>query len=132
MGLLATESPRAVGLNCYLCGTAFWIERNIYDRRMEDGRNFWCPNGHDQHFTELEATKLKRQLEQKNHEIESLKRSRDWAQSRTKGANIAAGKAKAQLRRTLERVHAGVCPHCQRTFKQLAAHMKSKHGAAST
>ena len=38
-----------------------------------------------------------------------------------------AAKAKATLSSQTRRVNAGVCIHCNRTFKQLAAHMKCKH-----
>ena len=68
---------------------------------------------------------------QKQREIESAHRQREWAESRARGANIAAGKAKSQAKKMLQRVHAGVCPHCNRTFKQLAQHMKDKHQIAA-
>lgn len=132
MGLLATEAARSVGLNCYLCGTAFWIERELYVQRKNDRRTFWCPNGHDQHFVgetaeQVRIKELERQVATERANAESHRRQRQWAETRAKGANIQAGKAKAALRRTVERVHAGVCPHCNRTFKQLAAHMQAKH-----
>jgi chemotaxis response regulator CheB len=34
---------------------------------------------------------------------------------------------RAQLTKTKKRVANGVCPCCNRTFKQLARHMKAKH-----
>lgn len=133
MGLLATEAAQSVGLNCYLCGTAFWIEGAVYRQRKSDRRSFWCPNGHEQHFTSKTADQqrieqLEREATAAKREAEQQRQMRQWAETRAKGANIQAGKAKAALRRTITRVHAGVCPHCNRTFKQLAAHMKAKHG----
>lgn len=33
----------------------------------------------------------------------------------------------AEARRVQKRIHAGVCPHCNRTFQNLQSHMNSKH-----
>lgn len=38
---------------------------------------------------------------------------------------------KAQKKSILRRVHAGVCPHCKRNFKNLAQHMETKHSATT-
>lgn len=135
MGLIATEAARSVGINCYRCGTAFWIEGALYQRRCNDHASFWCPNGHEQHFTGESADKRRiRELEQRiateQEEAARQRRMREHAETRLKGANIQTGKARAALKRTITRVHAGVCPHCNRTFKQLAEHMKAKHQSA--
>lgn len=68
-----------------------------------------------------------RQRDQANRDAEQQRKSREWAESQARGANIAAGKAKAARRRLEHRVNCGVCPHCRRTVKQMAAHIKSKH-----
>lgn len=47
-------------LYCCDCGIEFGIPRHLYDQRHRDGRNFYCPNGHCQHFGESDAVKAQR------------------------------------------------------------------------
>lgn len=118
-------------VTCYSCNTAFCMEVGLYKKRLEDRGSFYCPNGHSQHFIgEREVDRLKRELERKQREIEWEQRQKIEARRKLLGQKIATGKAKAEKKRLLHRVHCGVCPHCRRTFKQLAAHMKAKHADA--
>lgn len=110
------------------------MEAALQARRLKDRRDFWCPNGHSQHYTgksdeAKRIEELERALAAEKSRADRERSNREWAESRAKGANIAAGKAKAAARRLTHRVECGVCPHCRRTFKQLAAHMRAKHGA---
>jgi len=131
MGIPATwDGFRTV--TCCRCGTGFAMEADLHARRKQDHRDFYCPNGHKQYFTgpsseQKKIADLERQLQQATENARRAQQSREWAESRAKGANIQAGKAKAALKRLEHRIDCGVCPHCSRTFKQLAAHMKSKH-----
>lgn len=118
---------------CYSCRIEFCITTDLFTKRYNDHRDFWCPNGHPQsYYGETDEQRRIKQLERDVAAAKSAQEraesSRKWAETRAKGANIAAGKAKAAKRRLEHRVECGVCPHCQRTFKQLAAHMKTKHG----
>ena len=118
-------------ITCCNCNTAFCMEVGLYKNRLDDHKLFYCPNGHPQHFMgEREVDRLKRQLEQKQREVEFEQRMKIDARRKLLGQKIATGKAKAARTRLLHRVECGVCPHCQRTFKQLAAHMKAKHADA--
>jgi hypothetical protein len=107
---------------------AFGIPADYQTRRRNDHASFYCPSGHAQSYQgKSEAEQLRAQLAEKDAAIEAERRSRKWAEDRAKGANISAGMARAAHRRLSDRVSHGVCPCCQRTFKQLAAHMKAKH-----
>lgn len=128
----APEVQIVKATSCGNCGIAFGLEASFMAARQKDHRSFYCPNGHyiawsDKTPEQVRIEQLERDLKWKTSELESQRNSRKWAESRAKGANIAAGKAKAKLHRVIVRVHAGVCPHCNRTFKQLAQHMKAKH-----
>ncbi len=121
-----------VTIRCFSCQTEFAMDEALYDARYADHRNFWCPNGHDQHFIgktedQRKIAQLEAERDAAKRDAESQRRSREWAERTARGANVKAGKARAALRRLNHRVNCGVCPHCQRTFKQLAAHMKTKH-----
>lgn len=121
-------------LDCCNCGVRFGITEVLESQLRASGNTFHCPHGHPQHFTRgetqqaRELREAKARAERAEADAQRQREARAWAEQRAKGANIAAGLAKGKLRRVHERIHAGVCPHCQRTFKQLAAHMKTKHG----
>jgi len=124
-----------VTMNCPVCGLDYALTQDFYGlMKMGAGREWSCPNGHSLHFPETE-TAAQKELRAAQHRAERAeadatqqREARQWAESRAKGANIAAGIAKAAKNRLLHRVACGVCPHCQRTFQQLARHMKTKHG----
>lgn len=112
---------------CYSCKIPFAVPADVRRRWVENGGTFWCPNGHNQHYTESDVQKLRKQLEEAN-------RSRDWykqrqaderaARERTERRLIATKGAKTRLR---NRIKNGVCPCCNRTFIDLQRHMASRH-----
>lgn len=119
---------------CCICGVIF--ASTLLPSRRKDGQDFYCPNGHGQRFTKTEAAKLREQLSVEQARREQAERDLLWAQAQERKAvkklisqtnSLAAG-----ARKWSTRIQAGVCPHCQRTFKQLAAHMKCKHGELTT
>jgi len=117
-------------VRCATCGILFGITSDYMRRRRDDHGDFSCPSGHINVYRgQSETDRLRAELANEQHRTAYEKRMREYAEKNAKGARIAAGMAKASLGRTMTRVRAGVCPHCQRTFKQLAAHMKCKHGA---
>lgn len=112
------------------CGVTFAMDANFYRERLEDGRNFYCPNGHPQHFAESRQAQLDRAIRERNQ----ARQERDVAQANERAERARANHeqkcrkaARTTLRKARERIAAGVCPCCTRTFQQLARHMKSKH-----
>src|SRR5260221_5745408 len=120
-------------MDCALCGEVFGMLDATVGLRRRDSGWFYCPNGHTMRFPigkSLEQRELKaakQRAVEAEREAAHQKQMREWAERSAKGANIAAGLAKAAKQRLLHRVNCGVCPHCRRTFNQLAAHIKSKH-----
>ena len=115
---------------CYRCGVEFWSP--VIAKRHADREWFYCPNGHPQRYIETTAQKLQKQLDAEKRKREQAERDAEWARAQERGARVAEGKAKAALKRTVTRVNAGVCPHCHRTFQQLARHMQCKHANERT
>lgn len=113
--------------NCCTCGVAFAIPPDLKTQRLEDKNWFYCPNGHPQRFTESEADKLQRLLEEQKRSTEWWKNSAAAKDSQLKDINIQLGKVKAKLKRTEIRVSNGVCPCCNRSFQNVMRHMKTKH-----
>ncbi len=132
MGAQVNASVTLYSQSCCNCGIEFAVPTDFDANRRKDHKTFYCPSGHGQSYhgkteEEKRIEALEAQLARERSAKESEQQSRKWAEQAALTAKQQAGKARAKLRRTLERVECGVCPHCQRTFKQLAAHMKSKH-----
>jgi hypothetical protein len=109
--------------HCCSCGVSFAITEDLHIRRRCDGGVFWCPNGHQQQFTESEIERLRKLLERTASEL----RAEKCVTMAEKQAREIAENAAARAQRKLKRVHKGVCPCCKRSFTNLARHMAIKH-----
>ena len=108
-------------ITCYTCGAVFGLESGFYADRLRDRRDFYCPNGHSQHFIgKTDAERLQELLEKERARSEFLRREVEQ-QRRSKSA------IKGQLTKTKNRIAKGVCPCCNRQFQDLHRHMETKH-----
>jgi hypothetical protein len=109
---------------CCECHMLFGVPEAFYDRRNRDKACFYCPNGHQQHYTgKSDAQKLR-----------EANAAREDAQRRATAAEDAQArllrqrdKAQKDLKASQRRAEATVCPHCPRSFIQLQRHIKTKH-----
>lgn len=105
--------------NCYM---PFMMPKYLKEQALAD-HSIWfcCPAGHNQHYSgPTEAQKLKTRLENERREHEkqlqeSTNRFLDEVNTRKR------------FEKQLKRVHKGVCPCCNRSFVNLANHMKTRH-----
>jgi hypothetical protein len=115
-------------VTCCACGTAFGMAKELRESRLQDHKSFYCPNGHSQHYAgETDEEKLRK-------ENKRLAQQRDWAYTARQAADEradAAEKSRAAIKghqtRLKKRIAAGVCPCCNRSFKDLQAHMAGQH-----
>lgn len=106
---------------CCVCGVEFAMPAQLYQARLDNHNQFFCPNGHPQSFIgKTEAQKLKEQLAAENTR-------RVTAENEAAYQRNIAERATKNLARLQKRVKHGVCPCCKRTVKQLAQHMATKH-----
>jgi hypothetical protein len=105
---------------CCKCGIVFAMPGYLKRRRYDEGGLFYCPNGHGQHYAKSEVQRLREKLDEQTREA-----TRQAA--RAASAEQAEHKTKLEINRLKKRVSNGVCPCCNRTFKQLARHMECKH-----
>lgn len=126
MAVVAVQtSTRLVHETCCSCGVLFGLEDGMRNQRIRDHKTFYCPNGHPQSYTgDTEKERLRKENERLQSQLVIERRTHDTA---IRGERIKRGKAEAAKTRIEQRVHAGICPHCNRTFQQLARHMASKH-----
>lgn len=118
-----------IWITCHACGVAFGLAQHVYDQRQRDGESFYCTNGHGAVFRELEAVRLKRELESTQRALTYAREDRDRANTREAAARRQASAQKANVTKLKRRAEAGVCAHCNRTFENVARHMKTKHAA---
>ncbi len=119
-------------VTCCSCGMTFGVPSAWEKARREDHAGFKCPNGHSLLFDgpspaeklaetlRLERDRLKQQLAQKDDEVE-------WQRTQRKTEERRVIAAKGQITKLKKRAKAGVCPCCNRTFANMAAHMKTQH-----
>lgn len=117
---IVTPETTLETISCGQCGTWFAMPARMLEERRETGDNFYCPNGHPRVFRTTEADKLREtnkrlsnQLTHTRDQLEATERSRDAY--------------KGHLTRLRKRIDQGVCPHCQRSFKNVMLHMSHKH-----
>jgi hypothetical protein len=102
---------------CINCGIKFCIPLEFQKKLLESHKSFYCPNGHSMIYSgKTEAEKLRDELKRKEAEMSQV------VEEKWKERNRAD-----QAEKKLKRVQRGVCTCCNRTFPNLANHMKSKH-----
>ena len=110
--------------DCITCGIRYTVPKSMWDKQCEEGGFHKCPNGHEQGWGKgktqndvlrRERDRLRQRVAEKDDAIVSLERS-----------NSAQ---RGQVTKLKNRAKAGVCSCCNRTFANLARHMKSKHPA---
>lgn len=109
----AYESVNYSTEQCWVCGIFFAMPSTLQRKKAEDGSGFYCPNGHHLAYGKSRVQVLEERLaEQMRVSTRETER---------------AVRAEKSLSKITKRINNGVCPCCQRTFKQLARHMKCKH-----
>lgn len=100
----------------------FAFPLTLREKALADhSRLFYCPNGHElRYLGKTESQKLREQLERERERSGRISADRDQIE-----ASLRA--TKGVVTKLQKRASAGVCPCCNRTFSQLARHMKSKH-----
>lgn len=116
---------------CYKCAVPFAIPKRLKRHFQDSQEPFYCPNGHEQAYTESTETRLKRQLEkqkeQEDLKIKELQKEAEvwrdhWQKSVEEKKKIAR-----KLKATEKKLATGTCPCCDKTFKNVKQHMETEH-----
>jgi hypothetical protein len=102
------------------CGINYAVPANLLRHAHNDGQTIYCPLGHSVHWTETEAMRLKKKLDQ----AEALAASRLARIDQERASHAAT---KGQLTKVRKRAANGVCPCCNRSFVNVARHVKTQH-----
>lgn len=120
--------------DCPTCFVAFAYPATMDKARRQDGKPFYCPNGHSIVYTDSENDRIRRErdrLKQQTAELED--RVRDWMNEATLQSNLrteaerSIAAMKGVVTKMKKRTANGVCPCCTRSFTDLRRHMASKH-----
>jgi DNA-directed RNA polymerase subunit RPC12/RpoP len=107
-------------INCGECGGTYAINERYRQQKHQKGESWSCPycRVYWGYSGNSENEKLRR-------ELAAEKQRKEAALARENEERAA----KEKLERKLKRVDRGVCPECNRSFQNLARHMKCKHAA---
>ncbi len=124
-----TVSTDLVGVNCGECGGTYAICSNYHRQQKEEGGSWTCPYckvgwGYSGRGKNAELRKkLLQQAAAHDQTRAALHNARELCRI-TESRRRAELGAKTKLK---NRIANGVCPCCNRSFKQLAAHMRTQH-----
>lgn len=127
---MAFRADDLVEETCCSCHIRFAMPGSFNKRCREDSKVwFYCPNGHHQHYTgeQTEREALRRERDRLKQQAAYLEDMRKAALAEAEEAKRSAAAYKGVATRIKNRVKHGVCPCCNRTFSDLARHMKTKH-----
>jgi len=115
--------------DCPNCGVVYGITNSYELRRREDGKNFYCPNGHGGSFGESAIAKAQRLQASAESQARLARISRDAARDQAGAAERSARAYRGQVTRMKNKITAGVCPvgNCRRHFDNVQAHVLTEH-----
>jgi hypothetical protein len=123
-------------VECPTCHVTYAIPKSFnesaeeYNSAAHPG-NYWevcCPFGHSWHYSGLtEEQDLRQRLEAQRNKSARLTAQLDQSEASRRAQKAAATRARNERDRVLKRIRAGVCPCCNRSFKNVERHMASQH-----
>jgi hypothetical protein len=120
-GISYQKTITMVTETCCNCGVVFGMPSDLAEVLQNDpNKYFYCPNGHSQHYMKSREQRLREEAERKLRDKEN-----ELIQAANRRLEMERDLKKANNK--LKRVSKGVCPCCNRTFQNLAEHMKTQH-----
>lgn len=110
---------------CPVCGVMYAVPERLLDHARKHPDQWWyCANGHHLHFP---GKSDEQKIKDLRDRLAAERASHDQTNARLIAQRGATTRIRNEKKKVVERVANGVCPCCQRTFKQLAQHMKRQH-----
>lgn len=112
---------------CDRCGTIYGLEENFDNDRRASGKSFYCPNGHSLSYHETTTQRAEKAAKRAQELLDIERRRHEETKSALTVTERRRAAERGQRTKLQNRIKHGVCPCCNRTFAQLAEHMKAKH-----
>jgi hypothetical protein len=119
---------RLVPVTCASCGVVFGLNDGHEGHLRRSHQGFYCPNGHSNYWSgQNDAERYKALYEQEQKRTEAARLDANHQREQRQAEERRARALKGVVTRTKRRVAHGVCPCCNRTFRDLAQHMSGQH-----
>ncbi|MCC7158854.1 MAG: hypothetical protein IT281_04890 [Ignavibacteria bacterium] len=115
-------------INCGGCGVTFALTSSFVEKRRNDHKGFYCPNGCNRYYpgkSDEEILKEKLAAAQSNVEYWSRRSTANYEKYEAEKRSKAAHKAHYTMLK--RKVKKGQCPCCEKTFPDVAEHIKNTH-----
>lgn len=134
MSTTFVASTELTTIDCGTCGGIYAICEKYRDTCEDNGTSWNCPYccGGWGYRKNNRVARLRKKLEDSQEKLRREAIRHNCTKSELKDTEHRRRAEKAAKTRLKNRAANGVCPCCKRTFKQLAAHMKTKHPTWNT
>jgi hypothetical protein len=106
---------------CHKCGGVYALTENFDEQRKNDGGSWSCPYCKvSTVYCESSVQRLQKQLDAANKE--KFRQAQEVTDALKEAKHF-----RDKFARIKNRVEKGVCPHCNRYFKNVHRHMECKH-----
>lgn len=113
---------------CKKCGGVYALSADFLQHKREKGGDWSCPYCRTYwHFTETEVARLQKAIEAEKRRTEFYANNARIAREDAEHSERRRRATVGQMTRLKNRIGNGVCPCCNRTFKNLRRHMVSQH-----
>lgn len=117
-----TQSVQLTHEVCW-CGMHHAIPSELAAEAKRHGTRVYCPLGH----TWVVRRTMEADLEERTRELELARRRLQTEREAHDATKRSLSATRGALTKTQQRVAAGTCPACHRSFAVLARHMATKH-----
>lgn len=111
-------------INCWVCGCTFAMDSDHKATMKAQEKTLFCPNGCRLGLGDPKWKKEKAQLERR---LATAQRRSENLESSLSSEKRSHASTKGKLTKVKNRAANGVCPCCNRHFKNVHRHMKSQH-----
>jgi len=103
------------------------VPENWLNERRNKGDVFYCPNGDGRVYHTTTETKLRREKDELERRLASERENTRSARAAAQLEERRARAYKGHATRVRKRAARGLCPCCNATFEDLAAHVADAH-----
>jgi dephospho-CoA kinase len=109
------------------CGISLAVPSNLLRNAYDHGTQIYCPIGHKFGWKETEADRQRKRAEQAEARAKRAEERRQAERDLREHTERQLSAQRGATTRAKKRSAAGVCPCCNRSFKQIRHHMASQH-----